>query len=300
MNWANTAILSTAIHAIVNVINGHLLSTRLSGLRTFMLPVGIIQLIFSLILFFLFPLPEGVGVLPIIVAIVGALIRTIGGLNMLHFLQREDVSRVMPIVYTYPVFVAIMAVPLLGETLSYLQWLAIIIVVAGAIVVSLEKSPSASAGSLGRPFLLLFVTSLLSAVSDIFHKYALTYLSFWNVYSLSFFSLSGVFLAVALRPSTIKKLRDMKQRNSAMALIVFNETLALLAIVLAFWAMARGPISLVSTIGAARPLFVAIYSIILGFILPRFLIRRISGRVMALRLIAIAMIAGGVSIIYLT
>lgn len=298
MNWASTAILGSAVHAMVNVTHGHLLSTRLSGLRTFMLPVGIIQLIFSLILFFSFPLPEGVGVLPIIVAIVGALIRTIGGLNMLHFLQREDVSRVMPIVYTYPVFVAIMAIPLLGETLSYLQWLAIIIVVAGAIVVSVEKSPSA--GSLGRPFLLLFVTSLLFAVSDIFHKYALTYLSFWNVYSLSFFSLSGVFLAVALRPSTIKKLRDMKQRNSAMALLVFNEILVLLAIVLALWAMARGPVSLVSTIGAARPLFVVIYSIILGFILPRFLIRRISGRVMALRLIAIAMIAGGVSIIYLT
>lgn len=270
------------------------------GLKSFLLPVGIILLIFGLIVFYLFPLPEGIDRLPILVAIAAGILRTAGVVITLYNLKKEEVSRVIPITYTYPVFVAIIAVPLLGESLGYLQWLAIIIVVAGAIIVSTEKSPSGTTGSLSRPFLLLFVASLFFALADILSKYSLAYISFWNLYSLAIFGMSVVFLIISTRPGTIKQLRDMKRRNSAMALLVFDEILALLGAVLQFWAMARGPVSLVSTITGTRPVFVAIYSIILSFVLPGFLIRRGTSEVMTLRLTAIAMIVGGVSIIYLT
>jgi drug/metabolite transporter (DMT)-like permease len=154
--------------------------------------------------------------------------------------------------------------------------------------------------SLSKPFLLLFLASLLMALGDIFSKYALTDLSCWNVYSLSIFCLSAMSLIISIRPSTIQQLRDMTKLKSALAMLTFSETLVMLTTVLQFWAMARGPVSLVSTICSTRPFFVAIYSIILGFILPGFLIRQVSNRVMALRLVAIAMIVGGISIIYLT
>jgi drug/metabolite transporter (DMT)-like permease len=300
MNWASTAILSAATFGIVNILDSHLLSKRMRGLRAFLLPVGTVHLIFCLLIFCLFPLPKGTAVLPILAALAAGAIRTAGGIIMLYNLKREEVTRVLPIIYTSPIFVAIIAIPLLGESLSYLQWLAIIIVVAGSIIISMERGASGSTGSLSRPFLLLFVSSLLFAVSDISHKYALTYIPFWNVYSLSFFSISSIFLIVSIRPSTIRELRDMKQRNSAISLLAFNEILALLAAVLSFWAMARGPVSLISTINGTRPIFVMIYSLILHFVLPGFLIGPASSRVIASRLIATAMIVGGISIIYLT
>jgi len=300
VNWTSTAILSAATYGIVSIIDSHLLSKRMPSLQSFLLPVGMILLVFGLIVLYFFPIPEGTAALPIWIAVAAGITRCAGIIITLYNLRREEVSRVIPITYTYPVFVAIIAIPLLGESLGYLQWLAIIIVVAGAIIVSAEKSPSGTTGSLSRPFLLLFVASLFFALADIFAKYALAYMSFWSVYSLAIFGVSAVFLIISIRSGTIKQLRDMKRRNSAMALLVFDEILALLGSVLQFWAMARGPVSLVSTITGTRPVFVVIYSIILSFVLPGFLIKRGTSDVMALRLTAIAMIVGGVSIIYLT
>jgi len=235
----------------------------------------------------------------VLVAIVAGISRTTAATIMLYNLKKEEVSRVIPVVYTYPIFVAIMAIPLLGETLNYLEWLAIVIVVTGVVIISAERSPSGAASRLSQPFLLLFVSSLLFAMADIASKYALAYISFWNVYSITVFCLSGIFLLVSLRPHILRQLRDMKQRNSSIALLAFNETLAPVGMVLSLWAMERGPVSLVSTIIGSRPVFVAIYSIIISLILPNFLLKPAGKGMLALRLAATFMIVGGISVIYL-
>jgi len=219
---------------------------------------------------------------------------------MLYSLKREEVSRVIPVVYTYPIFVAIMAVPLLGENLYYLQWLAIIIVVAGAVMVSVRRSPHGSATWLSKPLLLLFGSSLLFAMADIATKYALAYISFWNLFWLSALCMSVIFLLVSMRPHIIRQLINMKQRNSVLALLAFNETLAPVGIVLSFWALQRGLVSLVSTIVSSRPIFVIIFALVLRRISPMFLEWQSGKRMLALRLIAITMTVGGIAIIYLS
>ncbi|TRZ93485.1 MAG: hypothetical protein D4R82_05030, partial [Dehalococcoidia bacterium] len=133
MNWVNTAILGAAVMGVVNILDSHLLSKRMPGLRAFLLPVGIIHLIYGSLLFALFPLPGGIGMWPVVVAVASGVLRTGAVVIMLDSLRREEVSQVIPVIYAYPIFVAIMAVPLLGESLNYLQWLAIVIVVVGAV-----------------------------------------------------------------------------------------------------------------------------------------------------------------------
>jgi len=300
VNWASTAILAAVVLGVVNIIDSHLLSRRMPGLRAFLLLVSIPHLIYALVLFYLFPLPEGISLWVVLVALVSGTFRTAGVLIMLYSLKREEVSRVIPVVYAYPIFVAIMAVPLLGETLNSLQWLAIIIVVAGAITVSAEKSPSGSATWLSKSVFLLFGSSLLLAMSDIGSKYVLAYISFWNMFSLTAFCMSGVFLLVSLRPQVLSQLINMKRRGSSIALLAFNETLAPIAIVLSFWALQRGPVSLVATITGSRPMFVVIFALILSRVFPGFLAGSASTGMVVLRLIATAMIVGGVAIIYLT
>ena len=299
MNWASVAILSTATFAVVNTIDSHLLSKRMPSLRAFLLPVSIFHLVYGLLLFYLVPLPEGIGILPVLVAVVSGIFRTIAVTIILYNLQKEEVSRVIPVVYTYPIFVAIMAVLFMGETLGYLQWLAIIIVVAGAVMVSVRQSPSGSTIWLGKPLLLLFGSSLLLAMADVTSKYALAYISFWNMFSLTAFCISGIFLLVSMRPRILSQLSSMERRNSAIALLAFNETLAPVGIVLLFWALERGLVSLVSTIASSRPVFVVIFALILSRILPGFMEWQPGKGMLALRLVAIAMIFCGIAIIYL-
>ena len=299
VNWASTAILSASILGAVNIVDSHLLSRRMPSLRSFLLLIGIMHLTYGLILLYLMPLPEGTGIRPVLAALASAVFRTCAVSIMLYYLKSEAVSRVIPITYTYPIFVAIMAVPLLGETLHYLQWLAIIIVVAGAVMVSMEKSHSGQVSRFSKPFLLLFISSLLFAVSDIASKYALGYITFWNNFSLTAICMSSIFLIISIRPHVIRQLQDMKHRNPVIAMLAFNETLAPVGILLSFWAMQRGPVSLVSTIIGSRPVFVAIYSLILSLFAPGFLIKSAVKKALALRLVAAAMIVGGISIIYL-
>jgi len=299
LTWVNTALLSAAILGAVNILDSHLLSKRIPGLLAYLLPVGIIHLIYGLVLLALFPLPEGVGILPVVVTVISGLLRTGAVSIMLYNLKREEVSRVIPIVYTYPIFVAIIAVPLLGESLYYLQWLAIIIVVAGAVVVSARLSLSGTTTWQVKPLLLLFGASLLLALADIAGKYALNYISFWNMFSLTALCMSSIFLVMSTRPHIIRQLGNMKQKSTAIGLVALNEILAPTGVVLSFWALERGPVSLVSTIVASRPMFVVMFALILSRLSPMFLEWHPGEGRLPLRLIATAMIVGGITIIHL-
>ncbi len=300
VDWVSIAVISTAVIGLVNIIDSHLISKRMPSLRAFLLPASIISLVYGLVIFYLFPLPDGIGIWPLMVTVASGIARTLSLLILLYTLKKEEVSRVIPMVSTYPVFVAIIAVPLLGETLNYLQWIAIIIVVAGAAIVSTRRSPSGSTTWLGKAFFLLGGSSLLMAVANVATKYALAYMSFWNMYSITIFCMSGIFMLISLRPRILKELGNMKQRNSAITLLALNEILVVAGIVLLFWAMERGPVSLVSTIVSSRPLFVVIYALIVSRAFPMFLEWQSGKRMLTLRLIAIAMIVGGIAIIYLT
>ena len=300
MDWTNIAILSAVVLGIVNILDSHLISKRMPGLMSFILPVGVIHLAYGLVTFSLFPFPEGVGTFPTIVAIVAAILRTGALFIMLYSLKREEVSRVIPVVYTYPIFVAIIAVPLLGESLSYLEWLAIIIVVAGAVIISARNSPSGSTRWLSKPVLLLFGSSLLFALSDVTSKYALNYFSFWNMFAIIALCFGISFILISLRPRVLRQLKDMKGKKPAWGLLALNELLAPVGVILLFWALERGPVSLVSTIVSSRPMFVVIFALILSRIWPMFVEWRPAGkRGLALRLIATAMIVGGITIIHL-
>ncbi|TET26389.1 MAG: DMT family transporter [Dehalococcoidia bacterium] len=300
MSWVSIAVLSAIVLGAVNIIDSHLLSKRMPGLLAFMLPVAILHLVYSGILCALFPLPEGTGIWPIMVTIASGVLRTAAVIIMLYSLKSEEVSRVIPITYTYPIFVAIMAAPLLGESLYFLEWLAVIMVVAGAVIVSLKQSSSGSTIWQGKLLLFLSTASLLFALANIASKYALQYISFWNMFWISAFSMSAIFLAASARPHIFRQLIAIKPRGSVAGLLALDETLASIGIVLMFWALEMGPVSLVATIASSQPMFVVIFAFALSRILPMFLEWHPGRGMLVLRLVATVMIVGGIAIIYLT
>ncbi|MFC1979549.1 EamA family transporter [Chloroflexota bacterium] len=299
MTWVTTAILSAAIMGMVNIFDSHLLTKRIPSLRAFLLPVGVMHLFYAFVLFALFPLPEGTGIVPVLIAVTSGLLRFGSITILLYSLKKEEVSRVIPVVHTYPIFVSIVAIPLLGESLYYLEWLAIVIVVAGAVMVSLRQSPSGSTSWQGRPFITLLGSSLLFALADITGKYALNYLSVWNVFYLTTFCIAGLSLLISLRPHIIRQLAGIKNKGTTWSLLVLNETVSPIGIALSFWALQRGPVSLVSTVMSSRPMFVVLFALILNRVLPKFLNWNPGEGKLPQRLIATAMIVGGIVIIHL-
>lgn len=299
MIWITTAIISAAIMGVVAIIDSHLISKRMPSFRAYLLPVGITHLVFGLIILGLYPLPGEISSTALIVAFASGVIRSAGVLLMLMAMRSEEISRVIPVVHTFPIFVAILAVPLLGEALGYMEWLAIFMTVAGAVLISIQRGAGGQGARLRKSFTMLLGSSLLLGVASIATKYALDYLSFWNMYSITAICFSVIFLFLSLRPRILNELRYMKERSRALALLTLNEFIVVVGIVLSFWAIERGPVSLVSTILSVRPGFVFIYALALSRLFPTVLKEYISRGIVVIKIISIGLIIGGVILLSL-
>ena len=299
MIWITAALVTAAIMGVVAIIDSHLVSRRMPSLWSFLVPVGIIHLGFGLIILGLYPLPGEISATPLLVAFASGIVRSVGALLMLQAMRSEEVSRVIPVVHTFPIFVAIMAVPLLGENLDYVKWLSIFMTVAGAVLISVRRDAGGSGAPFRKSFVLLIGSSLLLGVANTASKYALDYISFWNMYSVNAICLGVVFLLLSVRPRILKELRDMKERNRALLLLTLNECIATVGIILSFWAMERGPVSLVSTIISIRPCFVFIYALALSRVFPAVLEERLDRGIAIIKIISIGLIIGGVTLLTL-
>ena len=298
MTWLTAALVVAATLGVSNIIDSHLLGKRLNSLWLYGVPVGMLHLSYGLIFLAFYPLSGEVNAFPLFVAICSAVARAGAIILMLYAVRTEEISRVIPVVNTYPIFVAILAVPLLEETLKYLQWLAIIMVVLGAALISVNWRGWGRAAGVRRSFMLLLACSVLFAVTNIATKYVLDYISFWNVYSINDICFGSIFLLLATRPGVINQLWARKDRCTILKLIAFSETIAVGAYILSFWAMAKGPVSLVSTILGTRPLFVFLYAFALSHAFPAVLNERFNrGTVTFLKIGATVLIVSGIALI---
>ena len=300
MIWLTAAIVTAAIMGVVAIIDSHLISKRLPSLRAFLLPISIINIGVGLIILNLYPLPRGIGVMPLVVAVGSGIVRVAGALPMLRAMRSEEVSRIIPVVNTSPIFVAILAVPILGEALGYSEWLAIFIMVAGAVLISIRRDSDGQGVRLHKPLMVLIISSMLFGVATTASKYALDYITFWNMYGINALCMGTVFLLFSVRPKTLKEVRDMAQRNQVLALILLNECIAVGGIILSFWAIERGPVSLVSTVLSTRPAFVFLYALALSLFFPAVLEEHLSKGAMVTKIVAISLVIGGVTLVTLS
>ena len=299
MTWITAALVVAALMAVVSVVDSHLISRRMPSFWTFLIPAGVIHLSFGLIFFALHPPVSEVDAFPWFMAVISAVARTAAALLMLYAMRTEEVTRIIPVVYAHPVVVAILAVPLLGESLNYLQWLAIFMTVAGAVLISLKSWGQGRGVRLRRSFVMLLASSLLFGVANVATKYASDYISFWNMYSITAICFGGVFCLLSMRPKVLRDLWGMTGRGFTLTVIAFNEIIALVGIVLSFWAIERGPVSLVSTVMGIRPFFVFLYALVLSRSFPTVLDEHFSPGIAALKIASIALVVGGVAIINL-
>ncbi len=300
IDWVSSAVLSAALLALVHIIDSHLISRRLPSFRSYLLVVGTFILLISILLAVLFPVPAGVGGWPVFMAVLSGITRAASVIMMLYLMKDQEVSLVIPIANTYPIFVVLLAIPLLGETVNPLQWLAVATVVLGVLFASVRPRRGGRMAWLGKPLVLLACSSILWALSDVMAKYALDYVSTWNMYWISHLILPLAFFSISLRRSVFREIMSFSKRNSSILMVTLNETMAVTALILFYWSMQRGPVSLVSAVYSIRPLFVFIYAVIISRFSHLLLEEKSDKGTLLLRLVAILLITSGIAIIYLT
>jgi len=264
MHWINLALFSTVLFSVVAVLDKRLLAIYVPNVRTFYFFVGIFQAVVAIVVLLTNPWDSSPSKIAFLIGFSSGIVWALGLMSMFYGMSKLEVSRVIPISHTYPVFVVIMAVPLLGDEISLIQFGSILLTVLGAGLLArsgvLSVEETRKSNDL-RIYLLVLLGSVLTALANVTYKYALAEIEFWNLFALRSFCLFVVLAIGGFHSDLSTHIKSFYSNKTGLYLFVFVELVtAPLAMVLMLAALALGPVSLASTLFSTRPLFVLIIS----------------------------------------
>jgi drug/metabolite transporter (DMT)-like permease len=290
------ALLSAAIFGLVTVTDKRLISVNMPNISSFYFIIVITLYVHTGLAIIVFGIPDQLPLTHLLLAGIAGLFWGASLWTMFIGYRFEEASRASAVIHTFPVFVALLAVPFLGEILSIAQCLAILIVVVGAFSISLRSS-AGNLFTINKAFPILIAASILTALAHITGKYSLEKIEVEFVYAVRNFFMA-TFLAMFIRPKdTVTVIRALKNPQT-LALVIVGETiLAPIGIFLNVAASSIGAISIVSTVTASRPFFVFLYGSILSIGPFRLLDESIDIRTLATKAISISLIIGGIALL---
>ncbi len=229
------------------------------------------------------------------------LIGLLTGLNYFFFARAlviEGLSTIVPLIYLYPIFVVIFSNLFLGEKIALLKWLAIILIIFGSILISLERKLNRKI-VIKRVFWLILSLAFVQGIIETMDKYAIINLPLSSVlfyYSLGFLIFNlGFLLVPSLRIETKRLVSKLK-----LSLVIgLKEAIIILANISFYLAIEVAPVSYVSAIGASQPFFVFLAVWSLGSLWPNYFKEKIQGAILIQKLTSTILIFAGVLIIAL-
>lgn len=311
MAWIILSLVSAAAYGTIAVMDKRLLDRHMPSLSSYFLWVGMATLIYGVVFLGISGFPAGVSATRIAVGALSGLCWG-GAIAMMFWgFKLQEVSRASATLFTFPVFVALFASLFLGETLGYGQWLAIGVVVFGALLISVtaptrkifakvnkywdtKESAPRHRVRLTIAFPILIGSSLLTAGGHLTGKYALQELSVPMVTSMGFFG-TALVLAIFWRPKAFREIRQVVRSKEALLLLLLSEGILVpIAVTSMIAATKLGPISLVATIAGTRPIFVFFYSTVLSLPAIHLLNETLDRRTLVVKLASVAMIITGI------
>ena len=297
--WILAALANPLIFSIVTLIDKRVLSGFDLALPSFNLFVGGSQGLFGLT-FILLNLPAGVELDVIARAWSIGVIQGFSLIFMFWMLKREDPSRVIPAMQTTPIYVALLAWIIFGESLGTLEWVAVLLAVTGSVLASVRVGSLSPNGRVGfQPvFLLLALGAVLMASSQLVTKSIVDDLSTLQIVSLRGIGLFTFMWGVFARPAALKGLGAfLLQPRRAPWLIISEGVMPFNGHLLVTYAIGKGPVALVSALGGARPIFVFSLSALGAWLAPKLIYEKFTRPDLALKLVSATMVVAAVVII---
>ena len=298
MSWVLLAIISAATIAIISVLDKAFLHYYSRSHWTLLLLIGVAQTLIG----FVIVISTCGSEIPwsgVQWSIVSGTLWALNTVLVIRILSKTEVSRTIPVVLSFPIFVAPMAVIVLGEELSTTHWVSIGVAVIGSVIISTKFNDRLTRPTLDTSLYLLVFASILLAGSHIAIKLSLEELTVLPAHGWRALSFGTVLLVIATRPEAINDVFAMaRQKSFGLGIFAVNEFLvANIGMLLNLLALSLGPVSLVSAITATSSLFVFLYGSILGIRFRGFLGEQVNWRTLAIKGISTMMIVGAVVVI---
>ena len=270
--WLYIALLGYGALAVVNILDKFILSKEKvqPSLYTFYTAITVLPIVLLI--------PFGITML-------GSsgewLIAALSGVSFMLALialyvgfRESEISHVGPLVgAAIPIFTLFLAKFFLHESISTRETIAVLVLIAGSVLISSEKSRWHSGWHKGM--LWGIVAGLLLAISHVASKYIYGVAGFYSgfIWTRAALGLSGMFLL--LLPSVHEPLFQKRSWFSGsyargnLGLVVLNKLLAVAGVILIQYAISLGRVSLVSALSGVQFAFLVIVVVILSKFFPR-------------------------------
>ncbi|MDP2672158.1 MAG: EamA family transporter [Candidatus Daviesbacteria bacterium] len=274
MNWFFIALLAPALWSVTNHIDKYLISKYFRGGGT-----GSLMIFSSLIGLFVVPFvyvfhPNVFNIQPTLAILIAfnGFLYVLGLLPYIYALQKDEASIVVPLFQTIPVFSYVLAYFVLGETLTTQQIIASMLVILGAITLSLDltdKKPKFKKVVFG----LMFLSSFMVALNGLIFKFVAIQADFWTT---SFWEYVGFALLAFILFTFIKSYREQflsvvkANKVPVLSLNALNEVINIIAKLSMNFATLLAPLALVWVVNGFQPFFVLLYGVVITLFFPKF------------------------------
>jgi len=294
MTWITLSICAALIWAISNLIDKFLLTTWSIRPILPVLAIGIVDLIVSTGIFVFYPVP----LLPVPLLLLAFLAGACYFFNMyLYFyaVKGEDISTVVPLLYLSPLWVALIAHFFLGESLSTQQYFSMCLLIAGAILISVN---SIKIPRFNKALFAIVLACFCFAINQTITKYLLEHTDTLSVFA---YIRASAFLAMLpLFFINFKLFSECNRQNGAVPLQIMlgNAGLNLLGLFVFVTAANIGYITLVNALVAVQPFFVLSFVLLFHYAYPSLLKGSFEKASLLKKVLAILLMFAGVLLIH--
>ena len=271
MTWFLIALIGPILWALVNHVDKYIISKYFTGpgVGSLVIFTSMSGLIISFFIFCfgfsqIFISPLGA----IIIAINGALL-VASFIPYLHALEKEEASWASSLYQLIPVFGYVLGLIFLNEHLATKQILASLIIIIGAVLISLNFSEKNSFKL--KPFMLMLLSSFMLAVNALVFKMIALDQFFWGVAFWEYIG-GGIFGALLFLIPLYRRqflATIYKSKKNVIGINLIAELLNIGAKLVTNFASLLAPLALVLLVNGFQPLIVFIFGIIFTLFFPR-------------------------------
>jgi drug/metabolite transporter (DMT)-like permease len=266
MEWVLLSVVSVVGFTGMTVVQKRALDHYVNGAVTFNAVASMMQLAVAVVLLTISPIDDWFsrGVLLMVAA---GTLQALQWLLQLYALNRAtDVSRIVPIMDSFPLVVLIISVVLLGEVLTPIKWLAVLMVVGGAVLASLSQAIPGERVRMDRSFAAIIGAMLGMALLTVLFKLGSEEdLALTQMLGLAWLFAAPVHLIVARIAHAGADVGAALRSRAAVGSIGFTQLLMLVAFMAGLGAISLGPLSLTTAIMGTRPVMLLLWFMASGF-----------------------------------
>ena len=299
MGWLIVTVISSACLGLIHVVDKIVLHTHIRTPLTLILLIGGIDIIVGFGMLCFSGIPNEATLNNNMSALASGACIAFAIILLQRTLYTQEVSRVVPITQSSPIFTVLLAMLILDESLSIIQCIGITATVLGSILITTKLDNNTSKMFLDKALYPLMFSAFLFGAASVAGKLAVEQLPVLYTQGLRNVTFGLILLFYALRLEVFTEMKDLiHKRSPALILVMINQFVtAQIGSIMLLWALSLGPASLVMVVAASRVLFAFIYSICLTKIRASLLGEDISSESVAIKLLSTVLVGIGIAII---